>query len=219
MTEVFGQQGPGTTANVFNTISFIVAQKIAQLAGKMPVEVVNVYNEGGVTAVGLVDVRPMVNQMTGNREAVPHGIIYGVPYFRLQGGANAIIIDPGVGDIGSLDCCYRDISNVKSAKAPANPASFRQFDWADGLYSGGYLNEVPSQYFQMLPAGAGINVVSPTVINLMAPNISLNASAAISIQSPANAIGGGGTSIDGKPFLPHGHTLVQAGGDNSGPVA
>jgi hypothetical protein len=70
--------------------------------------------------------------MTGKREAVEHGVIYSIPYFRLQGGVNAIIIDPEPGDIGMCGFCSRDISVVKNTKKIANPGSYRKYAWADG---------------------------------------------------------------------------------------
>jgi hypothetical protein len=39
-----------------------------------------------------------------------------VPYFRVQGGADAIIIDPKVGDLGIAVFCSRDITGVKRSK-------------------------------------------------------------------------------------------------------
>ncbi len=44
-----------------------------------------------------MDVLPLVMQQTGDGHAVPHDVIYNVPYIRVQGGKTAIILDPQVG--------------------------------------------------------------------------------------------------------------------------
>lgn len=77
---------------------------------------------------------------------VPHGILYNVPYIRLQGGARAFVCDPAVGDIGLIIVCGRDISTVKTTRDAAAPGSFRQHDMADALYLGGLLNAAPTEY-------------------------------------------------------------------------
>jgi hypothetical protein len=138
MTEVFGQQNPGTSASEYNALAFVVGQLLQKMQTVTLVRVVAVSNDGGVSPVGTVDVQPLVNQMSGDRKPTPHGTVYGVPYFRLQGGTDAVILDPKVGDIGMCAFASRDISAVKVAKAPANPGSFRMYDWADGLYFGGF---------------------------------------------------------------------------------
>jgi len=56
----------------------------------------------------IVSVQPLVNQVDGQGNPTQHGIINGVPVFRLQGGANAIIADPVAGDIGLLATASRD---------------------------------------------------------------------------------------------------------------
>jgi hypothetical protein len=85
--------------------------------------------------------------------------MYGLPYLRIQGGVNAVIIDPQPGDIGIAVFASRDITNVKSTKAQANPGSFRMHDFSDGMYLGGLLNGVPSQYVQF--SSDGISIVCP----------------------------------------------------------
>lgn len=168
----YGQFNAGTDQDEFNAISFLIDQAILQLQTTTLVKVVGVHG-AGLAPTGTVDVQPMVNQMAagpnGTRTAVPHGTIYGVPFFRLQGGASAIVCDPVVGDIGLCAFASRDISSVKATKAVANPGSQRIYDWSDGLYLGGYINGTPTQYIQMLAAGAGIKLHSAGTITLDAP--------------------------------------------------
>ncbi|KML48199.1 hypothetical protein VL15_30575 [Burkholderia cepacia] len=156
--------------------------------GERLVEVKAVTNAGSVSPVGFVDVLPLVNQLDGSDNAMPHGVIHNLPYFRLQGGANAVIIDPQVGDIGLAVIEDRDISSVKANRGPANPGSKRIFDMADGLYIGGFLNGAPSQYVQF--SAAGISVVSPTKVTLQAPLVEVDASTSFTVNSPQSGFRG-----------------------------
>lgn len=158
----------------------------------------------GVSPVGFVDVLPMVKQIDGANNAYELGVIYNVPYFRLQGGASAVICDPKVGDIGLCGFCSRDISTVKRNKAPSAPNTKRQFDWTDGLYIGGFLNGAPSQY--IIFQDSGIKIFSPGDIEMEAANIKMTASGGVSTtsatfqantESTAQFTGGGGINSDG----------------------
>jgi hypothetical protein len=105
----------------------------------------------------------------GTQTAIAHGTIYGVPFFRLQGGVSAFICDPVAGDIGLCGFAARDISSVKNTRAVANPGSQRTYDWADGLYVGGFINGVPTQYIQALASAGGWKIHTPGDITLDAP--------------------------------------------------
>jgi hypothetical protein len=126
-----------------------------------PVQVMAVKGGGGALGIaGTVNVHPLVNQIDGSGVATPHGTIHNLPYVRLQGGQNGIIIDPVVGDIGLAVFCDRDISAVKSSRAQANPGSRRRYNPADGVYIGGLLNAVVSQYLQF---AGGITAGTPVL--------------------------------------------------------
>lgn len=155
----------------FNAHSFVISQMLGRLWTATIVQVKAVTTAGGVTPVGFVDVLPTVAQLDGQDQATAHGIIHGLPYLRAQGGANAVILDPQVGDLGVAVFASRDISSVKATKAPANPGSLRRFDPADGLYLGGVLNGAPTQYVQFI-AGA-INIVSPGAVTITAPAVAI----------------------------------------------
>ena len=49
---------------------------------------------GGTGPVGFVDVVNLVMQLDANNRGIPNETIYRLPYFRLQGGGNAVIVDP-----------------------------------------------------------------------------------------------------------------------------
>jgi hypothetical protein len=100
-----------------------------------------------------VDVLPLVSQVDGNGNATPHGTVTGLPWSRVQGGKNAIICDPQVGDIGYVVACDRDISGVVRSGKQSTPGSSREFDVADGIYAGGCLNVAPNQYLVFTTSG------------------------------------------------------------------
>ena len=183
-----GAQEPGTAAGEYPALSFLVQQALAKVNTATLVEVKAVTNAGGLSPVGYVDVQPLVNQVDGLGNATPHGIVHNLPYLRIQGGTNAIILDPEVGDIGMAAFGDRDLSSVQSTKAQANPGSGRRFDFADGMYFGGFLNGTPEQYVQF--TSSGINVVSPTKITCTAPNIEMDATTGFAVNSPVITLNG-----------------------------
>lgn len=221
-----GQQQPNTQAGEFNNISFVIQQSLAKLQTATLVKVIKCTNSGGLSPVGFVDVQPLVNQIDLAGTPNPHVTIYNVPYFRLQGGSDAVVIDPKVGDIGMAAFASRDITKVKNTRKQANPGSFRQFSMADGLYMGGFLNGAPTQYVQF--SDAGIRIHSPTLVKLdapdvqlTAPTIELTASSALTITSPTTTVNGnlnvtGNATIGGIGFAAHKHTGVQTGGGSTG---
>ena len=228
VTNPAGMLQPSTLWGVHNNLAFIIQQALSKVQTATVVKVIACSNDGGVSPVGTVDVQILVNQISGQKVATPHVTMYGLPYLRIQGGSNAVIIDPQPGDIGIAVFASRDITNVKSTKAQANPGSFRMHDFADGIYLGGLLNAVPTQYVQF--GSGGVTIVSPDTITLQAPNIVLQGAVA---QSGGNVtmaedltVGGDvvadltGSTFDGIPFATHKHIGVTSGSSNTGgPIA
>ncbi len=192
-----GYQGkllPDDAAGEFNQLSFLIWQILATVHTVTLVKVVSVTSAGGVAPAGYVDVQPLVNQLDGDGNAVPHGVISNVPYFRIQGGSNAIILDPEVGDIGLAAFAQNDISSVKTTQAQANPGSRRRFHWSDGLYFGGFLNGAPSQYIQFV--GNAINIVSPGTVTITTPgNVSVTAGGSAIIKAATIVLQNAGTAL------------------------
>lgn len=196
---------------------FAMETMLSQLNTVTLVKVVACTNSGGLSPVGFVDVQPMVHQVTGDRKPVPHGVIHNIPYFRIQGGANAVIIDPKKGDIGMCAFASRDISSVKNNKAPSPPPSHRTYDWADGLYLGGFLNGTPSQYIQF--SDAGIKLSSPKEIELDAPTIKMKGAVEqsggdVTVETTISA--GEDMKVGSLSLTKHKHNRVQSGSNNSG---
>lgn len=203
-----GQQKPQSTWGDFNNIAFLVQQALGKMQTATLVRVESCTNAGGVSPVGFVDVTPLVNQIDAQGNPTPHVTIHNVPYFRLQGGANGVIIDPAAGDIGVCVFASRDISKVKVTKKQANPGSFRQYSFSDGMYLGGMLNGTPTQYVQF--SAAGIKIHSPTAVVLEAPDVQIlaqtveiNASASATVTTPTFTVNGA-TTLNG--------TVSQTGG-------
>lgn len=166
----YGQTDPTSAIGNWNKQRFVIQQEIAKLNTSMPVQVVSV-SGGGLGPVGFVTIRILVDQLSGDGMAVSHGDIPNVPYVRLQGGANAVIIDPQPGDIGMACFCSRDISAVKNARKSAPPGSWRRYSFSDCMYSGGILNGTPAQYIQFTEGG--ILVHSPAAVKNDAPLVQL----------------------------------------------
>jgi hypothetical protein len=144
----------------YNALQFVIQQTVNRMATFCPVVVkaVNLDGDGNVTSV---DVQPMVSQLDGAGNAVPHGTIHGLPVMRWQGGSCGVIIDPAVGDNGTAAFAHVDISSVKKTRKVANPGSRRKFDWSDGVYLGGILNDAPTQSIRI--SGSGVEITAPTV--------------------------------------------------------
>jgi hypothetical protein len=190
-TPKYGLQGkaiPTDFSGEYNAQLFVIRQVLSKVNVAAIVKILAVYG-GAVGPVGYVDVQPLVNQTDGYGNAIPMGIIRHLPYMRAQGGTNAIIIDPQVGDVGICIFADKDSSSVVATGAQANPGSRRRFTVTDGIYLGGMLNGTPVQYIQFL--ADAISIVSPNTVNInastinaTAPQVNINASTQVEITSP-----------------------------------
>lgn len=211
---------PSSLWGRYNNLRFMIQQMLSKVQTATIVKVIACTNDGGVSPVGTVDVQIIVNQMgslAGQMVGVPHVTMYSLPYLRIQGGTNAVIIDPQPGDIGIAVFASRDITNVKSTKTQANPGSFRMHDFGDGMYLGGLLNGSPSQFVQF--NSSGITLISPGTITLQAPNIVLNGALQ---QTGGNATMSqsltvtGDVTAEGTSLHAHVHGGVTAGSADTG---
>jgi hypothetical protein len=154
-------------------MQFIIRNLIAGVRTCMPVQVLSVTNSGDASPIGTVSITPLVSMVTTDGQVIKHGTITDVPYMRYQGGGNAVIIDPQVGDIGMASFCDRDISSVVANGSAAAPASLRKHDLTDAIYHHAILAAAPTQYIQF--KADGIHVVSPNPVTVTAPSILLGA--------------------------------------------
>lgn len=204
-------------ASKFDVLKFFFRRQLAKVRTTTIVKVLSVTNDGGVTAVGFVDVQPLVQQVDSQGNAVDLPPIYKVPYLRIQGGTNAVILDPQVGDLGIAVFGDRDLSAVKSAKQKSPPGSGRRHSLADALYLGGILNGAPTQYVQF--NSDGITVLSPTAVLIKAPNVKIDGKLEVTGEQTNDSSITASGEVEGKgiKLSTHTHTGVQSGSNNSGP--
>lgn len=162
-----GVISPFASASEFGTQDFLIQQSLSEVRTATLVRVVSCTNAGGISPVGYVDLQILVQRLDGAGNVIDAGKVYDVPYSRIQGGANAVIMDPEPGDIGFAAIADRDISAVKASGDVAAPGSDRRHNTADAIYLGGLLNGAPTQYVQF--SSAGIKLVSPTKVEIDAP--------------------------------------------------
>lgn len=172
----------------------------AQLAQMSTCELVKVIAVNG----DRLTVQPLLFKVDADNNSVKRGEIFNVPFIRLQGGSNAVIIDPVAGDIGM--CCYasRDISLLKRIKDFVAPNSKRMYDVSDAIYIGGVLNGTPTQIVEF--TNGGINITSPNQVTINATKLQVNC--------PIEATGdikSGSISLQ-----THVHGGVQSGGSSTG---
>ena len=204
-------QTPASTATDYAALQFVFQQLLSKVYTIIVARVQAVTNDGALAPAGTVDVLPLVNQITSEGVAVPHNTVFKLPYVRVQGGANAVIMDPQVGDIGLVAIAMRDISVVKRTKAQGQPGSRRMFSPADGLYIGGVLNGAPTQYVQF--TDDGVKVVSPTKVTIQAPAIELDGP----VTATSTIAASEDVTADGISLHDHLHGEVSTGSDQTGP--
>jgi hypothetical protein len=171
-TSGYGQQTPNDSNDELSTAAAICRAMIAEMSTMYLVQVSAVHG-GGLAPAGTVDVTPLVSQIDGNGYPTPHGIVPGIPWSRVQGGTNAIICDPVVGDIGYVVTSDRDISVVKNTKAAAHPGTRRRNDIADGVYAGGCLNVAPNQYLIFTATGVRLVDLNGNSVTMGATGMTL----------------------------------------------
>jgi GpV Apex motif len=208
-------QQPTSAATEFQALRFFVQQRLLRVQTVTLVQVQAVHG-GGVGPIGTVDVLPLVGQVDGAGNVVPHQTIFGRPYSRIQaGGVRAVILDPAPGDIGVMVFASRDLSSVIAngasgkQKVAAPPGSARYFNYADGLYLFTCVgNQTPTEYLEFVPSG-GIRLQTAGTFTVSAGSINLNGA----------TISGSGEVTDGlgKILGTHTHGGVQTGGGTSGP--
>lgn len=150
-----GQQTPEDSNSDPSVTIFICRQLIAQLETAIPVQVKAIHaGAGSPPAAGTVDVQLLVSMLDGAGNQVNQGVVYGVPFFRVQGGPWAIVCDPAVNDVGYLISASRDISKLSNgASSQVIPGSNRQYSFSDGVYIGGIFNSTPAATLWLKPDG------------------------------------------------------------------
>jgi hypothetical protein len=228
----YGQLFPEDYANEMSAISFICRQMIAEMDVMKLVQVQAVHG-GGIALGGTVDVFPLVNQVDGNFNPVPHGTVYGLPWTRIQGGPNAVICDPQVNDIGYVLCSDRDISSVVSQNGllsgasllgtGVNPGSWRKLSICDGIYIGGCLNVTPTQYLLFTTTGVRIVDANGNSITMGASGIAWtdtfgNMLSSTNAGFTVTTVAGADFVVNGISVTKHVHAVTTAPGTTGLPT-
>ena len=185
-------------ASEIGRLQLIIKTALSGVRTSIPVQIIAVTNAGGVSPIGTVDVQPMVNSVDGSGQIWAHGIIHNVPYMRIQGGANGIILDPQINDIGIATVCDRDLSTVQNVGVKINPAtghnftsapgSTRKNDMSDMVYLMTIIGSAPTQYVQF--NGSGITITSPVNVTVNAPTAIVNSSTSVTMNTPILKVSG-----------------------------
>lgn len=224
----YGFQRPSDANDDFSVVAFIVRRMMAQMSTMKLVKVLKVTGGGGAIArAGTVDVQLLVNLVDGAGNGRANAIAHGIPWWRMQGGGSAIICDPVVGDIGYVVCADRDISNVKTALASdrdpqVNPASSRSYNIADGVYVGGTMNGVPTQFVRFTSDGIVISDLNGNVIEMKSSGIEFTPAGGFvkvngGIRATGEIVRGFGT-VDQVTLGAHLHTSSGSGSPTSAPT-
>lgn len=187
-TNILSNHVASDNASEVNRLNYIIKTALSGLRTAMPVQVMSVTNSGGVSPIGYVGVMPLVSTLDGDGQVVDHATIYNVPYMRIQGGSNGIILDPAVGDIGLAIVCDRDITAVKSAKKVSPPGSLRKNDMSDMVYLMTIIGAAPTQYIQF--NSSGITITSPNNVTVNAPTAVVNSSTNVTMNTPILKVSG-----------------------------
>jgi hypothetical protein len=160
---------------------FIIQKLIRGIHTAALVKVLAVYPTAGM--VGFVDVQPLVLDQDTNGVVIAQTPIYNIPFFRLQAGLSAVILDPVVGDLGLCVFTERDSTNVLKTRAAGAAPTNRAYSSADGLYLGGVLNGDPTQWVKFTATG-GIDINSTGNLSLEAAGtMTLHATGAMTITA------------------------------------
>ena len=162
-------------ASEYNALSFMMEQAIKGMVNTaIPVRVDSCTKPGVGGAAGYVSATPLVQQRGADGKALDTVSIPQLPYFRLQCGSAAVVLDPQPGDIGLAICSQQDSSNVQAGTSdPVQAGSFRCFDLSDSFYVGGFMNQAPQTFVHLDPEKGEAYIKAPTKITIDAPQIEL----------------------------------------------
>ena len=162
-------------ASEFNALSFMIEQAIKGLVNTaIPVRVDSCTKPGVGGAAGYVSATPLVQQRGADGKALMPVSLPQLPYYRVQAGTAAVVLDPQPGDIGLAVFSQQDASNVKEGTSePVQAGSFRAFDMSDGFFVATHYGQTPTTFVHLDPEKGEVTVKAPTKITIDAPQIEL----------------------------------------------
>ena len=196
---VKGMADEYTDSTPLNQLEFLIKTLTRDMSTAIPV-IITATQAGDTNAAGYVDARPLVAQIDAWGNALPMAAIHHLPYFRLQSGRAAVVLDPVVGDIGLAVFAQSDCSNVKQgANQTVQPGSWRKFDQADGFYVGGFLNKSVDTSVRLAQDGS-ITIKAPGNVTIDAPTVTYTGDI---ICGGFSYLGHTHTGVHGETSTPH----------------
>lgn len=188
-----------TDTTPLNQLEFLIKTLTRDMSTAIPV-IVTAVQTGDTNAAGYVDARPLVAQIDAWGNSLPMASIHHLPYFRLQAGRAAVVIDPVVGDIGLAIFAQSDCSAIKQGQSETvQPGSWRKFDQADGFYVGGFLNTSIDTYVRLAQDGT-VKVKAPGNMTIDAPTVTYTGDI---ICGGFSYLGHTHTGVHGETSTPH----------------
>lgn len=182
-----------------NRLEFLIKVLQRDMSTAIPV-IITATQAGDTNAAGYVDARPLVAQIDAWGNSLPMAAIHHLPYFRLQAGRAAVVLDPVVGDIGLAVFAQSDCSNVKQgANQTVQPGSWRKFDQSDGFYVGGFLNKSVDTFVRLAQDGS-ITIKAPGNVTIDAPLVTYTGDI---ICGGFSYLGHTHTGVHGETSTPH----------------
>ena len=223
---VKGQQNYNTDSSPYNASEFQIQQALRKINTAEPVRVTGV-NPGKVGKAGTVTVQPIVNLVTGTGEGMSQSALFSLPYLRIQGGENAVIVDPKPGDVGLAVYAMRDTEQMKQGDgAECNPGSARCYSKGDGFYLGGFLNKTPKRYIWIEDDGitmddgeGGKLELKGGKLTISAPNGIETTSSVETHNTPALTMGSGGATATMNANMTVNGTITSTGDQTAGGIS
>ncbi len=201
-----GFANPYSSTSQFNANDFQIQQALRKISTVFLARIDSCSTQG-VSGSGRVSATPLTTQIDGVGNAIPATELLHLPFYRLQQGIGAVILDPVPGDIGVFVSCKSDISNIdKDTKAPQRPGSFREFDQSDSVMVGAIHTRDPQVYIHikqdqtiLIHAPQGVRIETDADVEIEAKgdlkanvsgNAELTAKGNVSITSPQTTIHG-----------------------------
>jgi hypothetical protein len=162
-------------ASEYNAISFLVEQAIKGLVNTaIPVRVDSCTKPGVGGSAGYVSATPLVQQRGADGKSLMPVSLPQLPYYRVQAGTAAVVLDPQPGDIGLAVFSQQDASNVQEGTSePVQAGSFRCFDMSDGFFVATHYGKTPTTFIHLDPENNEVTIKAPSKITIEAPQIEL----------------------------------------------
>lgn len=220
---VKGNNQPSASKSLVNALDANMANYLANNVNTAAQVSISGGDAAGPDApAGTASCQPMVGATDNFGQVMPTAAANGAPYFRLQAGNMAIVIDPRPGDTGLAVYTKADSSGAAAGQEGASPpASNRPFDPANGFVFGGFKNAAPESYIELNPDSNEINIKSKNACKITIETegeVTIKGSKIV-LDGPIEAKGGiqvsgGSLSTDTATFDTHTHP--GDGGGNTG---